>query len=553
MVSQVANAIHNARLFEQTQAALSETATLYNASRRITEAGELQEIVTAVVDEIPVPDINRVVLWDLERDESGQVVAFIVRGGWHSGEGTSIMPVGTRLSTAQLPATRLVMRPEPLFFDNVQQDERIDPAARAMLRQQNIRGMGVLPLWSSGQQVGALLLESEVPHHFSESEIRPYRALSGQIAAAVENRRLFEENVRRAEELAALNRLAEVVSTSLEQQALLPSALETLLEVLDFEIGLFSLQDAESGRLLLAAQQGLPRSMAERFEREGMEGTLCDFVFRTREALCLGDVREEAPVDVRGLIEHGLLAYAGLPVLYKGECLGTICFFDTSVRHMSAADLLLLEDMGRQIGVGLENTRLFRQTQQALAEVEAARREAQEALAEAEAVHRRYLQREWRSFLTTSAAVQLQGFQAGPEGTKLLSDEQLFEGKDVERRRLAVPIKLRGQTIGLIDLTRDDEGEWSEGDQALVESFSENLALAIENTRLFEQTQHRAARERLTREITDKIRGQTDLGAILQTTVQELGKVLGTSQAAIRLGTEQELTSSPGGARSSKD
>ena len=67
------------------------------------------------------------------------------------------------------------------------------------------------------------------------------------------------------------------------------------------------------------------------------------------------------------------------------------------------------------------------------------------------------------------------------------------------------------------------------------------MALAIENARLFEQTQSRAARERLIRGITDRIRGAVDVESILQTTVQEVGRALGTYHGLVRLGTEMEL------------
>jgi len=70
---------------------------------------------------------------------------------------------------------------------------------------------------------------------------------------------------------------------------------------------------------------------------------------------------------------------------------------------------------------------------------------------------------------------------------------------------------------------------------------ADQMALAIENARLFEQTQSRAARERLIRGITDRIRGAVDVESILQTTVQEIGKALGASHGLVRLGTEVEL------------
>ena len=64
--------------------------------------------------------------------------------------------------------------------------------------------------------------------------------------------------------------------------------------------------------------------------------------------------------------------------------------------------------------------------------------------------------------------------------------------------------------------------------------------------RLFEETRRRARREQMIREITTKMRGSTDLDTILQTTVQELAKVLGTSRTFVQLGAGSQSTGSEG-------
>ena len=110
------------------------------------------------------------------------------------------------------------------------------------------------------------------------------------------------------------------------------------------------------------------------------------------------------------------------------------------------------------------------------------------------------------------------------------------------RSFLGVPLVGRdGQPLGALNLTRPEVGAFDEGHARLLSTFANQAALAIENTRLFEATQARARRERLIREITGKVQRSIDLDSILQTTVQELGKALGTSHAVVRLGTEAEL------------
>ncbi|RMF37485.1 MAG: GAF domain-containing protein [Chloroflexi bacterium] len=106
---------------------------------------------------------------------------------------------------------------------------------------------------------------------------------------------------------------------------------------------------------------------------------------------------------------------------------------------------------------------------------------------------------------------------------------------------LAVPIKLRGQVIGVIDLQTAEEGRpWTEDEIALVRAVSDQMALALENVQLFEQTVRRAEREHLVTQISGKIRASTNLEAIVQTAAQELARALGTSRVLVRLGVEED-------------
>jgi GAF domain-containing protein len=70
---------------------------------------------------------------------------------------------------------------------------------------------------------------------------------------------------------------------------------------------------------------------------------------------------------------------------------------------------------------------------------------------------------------------------------------------------------------------------------ALVETNSEQLALTVENLRLFDSAQQRATREQLTREITDKMRAAPDVESIIQTGLGELAKTLGISRSYVKL------------------
>lgn len=103
---------------------------------------------------------------------------------------------------------------------------------------------------------------------------------------------------------------------------------------------------------------------------------------------------------------------------------------------------------------------------------------------------------------------------------------------------LAVPVKIRDTIIGVIHIEADQGNrKWSEDEVALAQAVSERAALAIENARLFEETERSAERERVISLVTARIGDSNRLDNILHTTIQELGRTLGASRTFIQLET----------------
>jgi GAF domain-containing protein len=108
---------------------------------------------------------------------------------------------------------------------------------------------------------------------------------------------------------------------------------------------------------------------------------------------------------------------------------------------------------------------------------------------------------------------------------------------------LATPLKLRDEVIGVLGLhAADSQRSWTEDEIALIESVSEQMALAIENARLFEDSQRSAWRDQVVSETTAKVWSSAEIEEVLKTAVAQLGDKLRASEVVIRLGTEAELT-----------
>jgi GAF domain-containing protein len=98
----------------------------------------------------------------------------------------------------------------------------------------------------------------------------------------------------------------------------------------------------------------------------------------------------------------------------------------------------------------------------------------------------------------------------------------------------AVPISLRGQTLGVVDWEVPAQ-DFSYDKVQLARELVNRLAVSLDNARLFQESQRAISRERLVNEIASKLTGQTDIDEILQTAVREVGQALRAPQVAINL------------------
>ena len=208
-------------------------------------------------------------------------------------------------------------------------------------------------------------------------------------AIAIERLRLLEETRQRNKELLAMNEITSAVSRTLDLQKVLDEILQHLLEITEYESGLISVVDPDTHKLQLAVQQNLPEKMVIRLNEKGMIGTPCDLVFQTGQTMHVPDL-SDPPVKLEvfaallpgnwpyksvlpvfdGPRSQGFLSYLGVPLSSKGVQVGTICLFNRTVRSTSPALISLLEAIGKQVGVAVENARLYEEVQRYAGELE---------------------------------------------------------------------------------------------------------------------------------------------------------------------------------------
>ncbi|MHB1294847.1 MAG: cache domain-containing protein [Anaerolineae bacterium] len=163
----------------------------------------------------------------------------------------------------------------------------------------------------------------------------------------------------RTRELAALNAIAEVVSRSLDLGEILSSALEETIQVTSMDIGRAYRLNERRGELELVAQHGIEHDsptlvhafLPKRPSEELSSGDGRPVLTRV-ESLPEGDVRTE-------LEARGVVLVVHVPFVIKGRLTGAMMLASRSERALSQEEIALLDGIGRQIGMAVENARLY--------------------------------------------------------------------------------------------------------------------------------------------------------------------------------------------------
>jgi GAF domain-containing protein len=306
-----------------------------------------------------------------------------------------------------------------------------------------------------------------------------------------------------------------------------------------YHAGIFMVDEARRYAVLRAANSDGGRRMLARGHKlaVGSQG-IVGYVTGTGEPRIALDVGADAVFFNNPDLPETRSEMA-LPLRAGGQTIGALDVQSVEAGAFDDQDVAVLSALADQVAIAIENARLFRQSQEALTEVEEAQR--------------RYLQEAWRGFLQQRPDLQ---FEYALEGVPSALDVELpttrqaveqgelavlseaTEGDDgsVARAALSVPIKLRGQVIGVLDLHEADEARvWTEHEIALAQAVADQMAQALEAARLFEQTQARAQRERLVGQITTRMRAAPNVQDILRVASEELGKALGVTRSVVRL------------------
>ncbi len=411
--------------------------------------------------------------------------------------------------------------------------------------------------------VGRLVVAYSEDRAFLDSESALLGDVARRLTGYIENRQLLEQTEVHAAQEQALFEIAGMIGASEDLAGLLATLpqivppLRRLAPVDVLSIATYTPGEAVVTLFAVPLETDVPH-FSPPGTRLPLDGSAPGWVITHNRPWVEADMRRKPTfAEDRDLLAEGVISRLLLPLQFGDQVIGTLNMASRQPRAFTQEQIALLSQVASQIAQAMERARLLQNTRAALA-------------AEAE-TRRSYERREWQAYLRENRQLRQNAFvyDGGqvamqrdfwrPEMVRSLREGAVVTTHDMQseaaatsekpetaatekRFGLAIPIEMRGQVIGVLGI-EDPEGKWrgSVDQLALIQSVAQQLGQALENARLLEATQRRAAREQLVREITDTIRAAPTIEDAVTRAVEQIARVLNASEMVARLGPETLL------------
>ena len=467
--------------------------------------------------------------------------------------------------------------------------------------ERNIRDMyGVnstlyLPLLRYEECIGVLLLAGSQPGMFGENEIALAESFRDQALIAIENARLFNETKEALERQTATADVLRIISRSVAHAA---PVFDTILESCQ---RLFNPYDAavylvEGDRVRGVARRG-PGAGDWGADSMPLEGSSTGVAIAQGQPVHFPDLADKAdlPEDKRAVLkETGGMTVLYAPMISQDSGVGSLVVTRRPKKPFAETEIDFIQSFADQAVIAIENARLFD-------EVEAKTRDLSEALEQQTATSEvlavisrspsdlnpvleaisdtaaRLCGSEQTMFFRYDGTVFriLASWNFPPEVHEMLERRPLMPGHpsaigragaslkpvcipDVladpdygltgeqnrarYRATLAVPLLREGRLVGALSLNRSEPGAFTEKQIELVATFADQAVIAIENTRLFNETKEALEQQKASADILSVISSSVaDTRPVFDKILSSIEHLFGADERLVLLAGEDDL------------
>ncbi|MCZ7545163.1 MAG: ATP-binding protein [Anaerolineae bacterium] len=174
-----------------------------------------------------------------------------------------------------------------------------------------------------------------------------------------QNRALIAEVKQRVDQLEAINTVAAIVSQSLDLDVVLETALEAVLSVIHVDAAGISLIEEETGDLVLRAQRGWTRDFVSMPMRVPVGEGLSGQAVQEDRVIITGNLSGDERLAFPAFGEEPIEAMALVPMHGRGQVIGVLSVMNYTPYRFQREEVTVLRAIADQVGVALENARLF--------------------------------------------------------------------------------------------------------------------------------------------------------------------------------------------------
>ncbi|MBE2243424.1 MAG: GAF domain-containing protein, partial [Burkholderiaceae bacterium] len=545
---QAAIAIQNARLFRETQEALErQTATAEILGVISASPSDVQPVFHAIVGAASRLFTGASVVLLMREGNAFRAMSVARPGQPLSGPSPELVPLDAQANyPSQVMLGRQMLHlPDWLAVELPPHQQRIQAA-------EGFRASLMLPILQGDECIGALGITRQTPGAFSDREIALLRAFCDQAVIAIENARLFNETRDAYEQQKASAEVLGVISNSVaDTRPVFERILRSCRELFDADEAAVLLVD-DGGQLVIGEYLGDAREVVAATLPAPVERTPAGRALRERRVLHIADALADDPETPRVLRriaeQSGNYTIAMAPMLWQEHGIGTIQVIRQPPRPFADKELAQLKSFADQAVIAIQNARLFNETKEALAQQTASAEVLTvigQSVADATPVFERIVQSaqdilktnyvnfgligddglvhvqlnatprfaddalyprilEWlRNYYPAPVGETIHGYVAkkrvvvhypdvlhGPDVPPSLRERLGWLG---EHSQLWVPLVWRGEGIGAFSIARVPVKPFSDKEIALIKTFADQAVIAIQNARMFEETQEARA------------------------------------------------------------
>ena len=573
-------AIENARLFNETQEALEQQTATAEILRVISSSPtDLQPVYDAIAERARAlcgAHVGGVTRFDGER-----VHLAALHGISHEGT-TGLRTIFPTQPGRGSTNARVILEGAPVQNPDVYADAtyKVTEAAR---KARTRSGLAV-PLLRDGQVIGTIWVGREAPGPFSDKLVTLLQTFAAQAVIAIENVRLFNETKEALERQTAMSEVLRVISESpTDVQPVFDAIVERAVALCHAEFGIatrfdgewLSLQSAHglTGEQLIGIRANFPTKLGR--------GTISARAVVERAIIQVPDVQADADYEMKEALQGVGRSAVAVPLLREGRVLGVIAIGRTEVGYFPDNLVSLLQAFADQAVIAIENVRLFNEITEALEQQTAISdilRVTTESPTDVQPVLEAIADHAVRLCEAVSASIFLieanhlrHVTSRGPLADQAVPLELLpidrtsTSGRAILERRtvqvddmqseavefprgheiahrlghrtiVVAPLFREGKPFGTIVLRRQEVRPFSARDQSLLRTFADQAAIALENVRLFNETNEALEQHTATAEVLRVIGSSVaDTQPVFEKIVDSCRQLFGPENVAIFL------------------